>query len=141
MLSKTFTLSAGADLQALRAIVRNNTTSGACASGQYADRDDLVFRLGDMPPQVTLHSPGAVLSGTVSLSAEASDDTVSGTVTLQASAQDGTGVVRVEFLQSGNLLGVATQEPFQIAWDTTGTPDGTRYLSVRAQGVPVTIQN
>ncbi|HYI00395.1 Ig-like domain-containing protein [Hyalangium sp.] len=123
VLSKTFTLSAGAELQAIRAIVRNTSTSGPCVSGIRMDRDDVVFRVGDMPPQVAMSSPGAVVSGTVTLSADVWDDF---------------GVDLVNFsgahpiYGSNFYLGSATQTPYQDTWNTAHFPDGPYAVTAKA---------
>jgi hypothetical protein len=117
VLTKRFTLSEGADLQAIRAIVRNNTYSGACASGRFADRDDLVFRLGDAAPQVSLSSPGELLSGTVTLAAEATDDIL---------------IDRVLFYAGANYLGYDPLAPYGLNWNTALLSDGTYVLTARA---------
>ncbi|MGC8762902.1 MAG: S8 family serine peptidase [Acidobacteriota bacterium] len=91
----------------------------------------------DDPPAVTVTAPlsGAVLRGTVLLEAEATDDH---------------GVVRVDFLADGQLLGSATAPPFRFSWDTAGRT-GSATLTARAvdtlgqtgtsSPVPVTFAN
>ncbi|WP_224365613.1 Ig-like domain-containing protein [Hyalangium versicolor] len=120
VLSTSFVLTAGADLQAIRAVMRYKSSAGACVTGDfstYTDRDDLVFRLGDSPPEVTLTAPGSVLSGTAQLAAEASDD-----------AQ----VDRVLFYAGSNYLGYDPLPPYGLNWNTTLIADGTYSLTARA---------
>ncbi len=57
---------------------------------------------------------------------------VGGTVTLSADASDNTGVERVEFLGGGNVVGSDTSAPYSFAWDTTGVPDGSTTIAARA---------
>ncbi|HYI00394.1 Ig-like domain-containing protein [Hyalangium sp.] len=132
VLSKTFYLSAGAEVQAIRAIMRTNSTSGSCASGSYADRDDLVFRLGDTPPQVILESPGVAVSGTVRFSANASDDIE---------------INRVLFYSGADYLGYDSAAPYQLNWNSTAYSDGPHEFTAtvvdgsnqRAVSAPVTV--
>ncbi|WP_224240236.1 Ig-like domain-containing protein [Hyalangium gracile] len=117
VLSTSFVLTAGADLQAIRGVMRYKSTAGACVASGYTDRDDLVFRLGDSAPQVTLTAPGAVLGGTAALSAEASDDS---------------GLKRVLFYAGNDYLGYDPLPPYGLNWNTTLVPDGTYSLTARA---------
>ncbi|WP_224370466.1 Ig-like domain-containing protein [Hyalangium versicolor] len=116
---RTFTLSPGANLQAIRVTTEPyNYDYLPCASNNsYNDRDDLVFRVGDMPPQVTLNPPEPMLSGTVTLSANASDDIL---------------LSQVFFRSNGVDLGAALAPPYQLFWDTTHSPDGTYTLTAVA---------
>lgn len=87
-------------------------------------------------PTVTLTSPGA---------------TVSGTVTLQATASDDTGVVEVRFFAGATPIGSDTTAPYSVQWDTTTASDGSITLSAEAEdaagnvgtsaGVDVTVDN
>ncbi len=49
-LSATYTLPSGSSLQAVRAVFRYQGSAGACVSGSYNDRDDLVFAVDAPPP-------------------------------------------------------------------------------------------
>ena len=71
------------------------------------------------PPVVALTTPveGAALSGSVMLTADATDDT---------------GVTRVEFLVDGRLIATDTTAPYEVAWDSTGTSNGPVVLSAKA---------
>ncbi len=72
------------------------------------------------PPAVSITAPaaGAVVSGTVTVSANASDD--SGIVTL------------VEFFVDGALKASDTTAPFSFAWDTLTAAEGARSLTAKA---------
>jgi subtilisin family serine protease len=72
------------------------------------------------PPAVSINAPaaGAVVSGTVTVSANASDD--SGVVTL------------VEFFVDGMLKASDTTTPFSFAWDTLTAAEGARSLTAKA---------
>jgi peptidoglycan/xylan/chitin deacetylase (PgdA/CDA1 family) len=70
------------------------------------------------PPSVALTSPanGSTVSGTVDVSANASD----------------ASITKVDFLVDGQSVGSDTQTPFSIAWDSTSVPDGTHTIAVHA---------
>lgn len=71
------------------------------------------------PPTVTWVAPseGAVIAGTVQLSAKAAD---------------ASGIRAVRFLVDGQLLGETTSPPFVVEWDTTNTANIRHVLQVRA---------
>ncbi|QWP75696.1 PHB depolymerase family esterase [Lysobacter sp. K5869] len=71
------------------------------------------------PPQAVLTAPadGAAVSGTVTLTAEASDDV---------------GVERVEFLLDGAVLGSDASAPYSLQWNSANASDGAHRLQARA---------
>ncbi len=90
------------------------------------------------PPQITLTAPsaGAALSGTVTITADATDDL---------------GVTKVEFYHGAHLLGMDTSPPYELEWDSATASNGPGTLTARAYdgtcgltnsaAVEVTIQN
>ena len=73
------------------------------------------------PPTVTVTAPNA---------------TVSGTVTLTANATDNIGVAGVQFLVDNNPLAAGdTTSPYSVAWNTTMVANGTHTLSALARDV------
>jgi hypothetical protein len=94
---------------------------------------------------------GDDISPTASVTAPASAAVLQGTVTVSAAASDASGVARVDFYAGANLIGSDTTDPFSITWDTTLTPNGAQVLSAIAvdtfdnmgtsAGVPVTLDN
>jgi len=71
---------------------------------------------------------------TVSLTAPSSGATVSGTVTVSANASDNVGVTSVQFTLDGANLGSADSAgPYQTAWDTTSAANGAHILSAVAR--------
>ena len=74
------------------------------------------------PPSVTMTSP-------------AQSATLNGTVTVSANASDNSGVVAgVQFLLDGNPLGAEiTTAPYSIAWNTVTTTNGAHTLTARAR--------
>src|SRR4029077_1805110 len=70
----------------------------------------------------------------VAITAPLNAATVSGTVTVAATATDNVGVVGVQFYLDGAALGSEdTAAPYQIAWDTTNTTNGSHTLTARAR--------
>jgi uncharacterized membrane protein YtjA (UPF0391 family) len=122
-LGTTFVLPQGANLQAIRGVYRYGGSSSPCTGGGMNDHDDLVFYVSQepdaQPPAATLTAPsaGAALTGTVTLSATASDDF---------------GVTRVEFFDGATLLGSDTTAPYSLTWDTRQANNGVHALTARA---------
>src|SRR5205085_9744055 len=64
----------------------------------------------------------------------ASGATVSGTVTVSANASDNVGVTSVQFTLDGVNLGAAdTTAPYAMSWDTTTATAGTHTLTAVAR--------
>jgi aqualysin 1 len=140
-LTTTYTLPAGS-LQAIRGAFRYNGTVGSCGTGGYDDRDDLAFAVGassdPTPPTTAITAPsaGATLSGTATVSADASDNV---------------GVTRVEFYAGTTLIGTDTTAPYSVSWSTTSVANGSYTLTSKAfdasgnaatsAGVAVTVGN
>src|SRR5206468_12630419 len=69
----------------------------------------------------------------VSISAPASGATVSGSVTVSASASDNIGVAGVQFLVDGANLGAEdTSSPYSVSWNTTTVGNGSHTLTARS---------
>ncbi len=78
-------------------------------------------------------SGGDTTPPTVSLTAPATGSTVSGSVTVSANASDNVAVASVQFLLDGNALGAAdTSSPYSLSWDTTTAADGSHSLAALA---------
>ena len=77
-------------------------------------------------------TPGDTTPPTVNVTAPANGATVSGTVTVTASASDAVGVTRVEFLVDGSPVGSDTTAPYEFAWNSTGVSNGSHTLAARA---------
>ena len=70
---------------------------------------------------------------TAAITAPANGATVSGTVTLTANATDNVGVAGVQFLVDDNPLGAQdTTPPYSVSWDTTTATNGTHTLTALA---------
>jgi glucose/arabinose dehydrogenase/PKD repeat protein/fibronectin type 3 domain-containing protein len=71
---------------------------------------------------------------TASVTAPAAGTVVSGSVNVTATASDNVGVVGVQFLLDGAPLGAEDMTaPYGIAWDTTTASNGVHVLSARAR--------
>jgi hypothetical protein len=71
------------------------------------------------------------LQPTVSITAPTNGTTVSGTVTVSANATDNTAVASVSFYANGSLIGTDSTVPYSVSWNTTGLT-GTRSLQAVA---------
>lgn len=70
---------------------------------------------------------------TVSITSLSKVGTISGTVSISASASDDTGVSRVEFYYNvANLIAADTNSPYSVNWDTTTVSDGSYTLTAKA---------
>jgi hypothetical protein len=70
----------------------------------------------------------------VTLTSPAAGATVSGTVAVTASASDNVGVAGVRFFLDGSALGAEdTTAPYSVSWDTTTAANGVHTLSARAR--------
>ena len=68
---------------------------------------------------------------TISITAPSNTAIVSGTVSISASASDNVGVSRVEFYQNGVLL-ATTAAPYSYIWNTTTVANGSYLLTAKA---------
>jgi glucose/arabinose dehydrogenase len=87
-----------------------------------------------IPPTVSIDSPSA-------------GATESHVEVISATAADNKGVASVEFFADGNSIGIDTQAPYSISWNTTTLANGTHTLTAvaedlagnRTQSAPVTV--
>ncbi len=75
---------------------------------------------------------GDTTAPTVNVTAPATGTTVSGSVTISASASDNVGVSRVEFFVDGALVGSDTSSPYSFAWSSASVSNGSHALMARA---------
>ena len=67
------------------------------------------------------------------MTAPANGVLVSGTVNLSAQASDNVGVVSVQFLRDGAVLGAPdAAAPYGVSWDSTTVANGSHTLAARA---------
>lgn len=94
---------------------------------------------------------GDTVAPTTAITAPAAGATVSGTVTLTASASDNVGVTSVEFFVNSTRIGTDTAAPYSLAWNSTTVVNGTYTITSKAfdmagnvttsAGVTVTVNN
>lgn len=121
-------------------------TQGKVTGAGTASPNRLLYSLfpAGGPPDVTVPS--------VSITAPASGSTVSGTVAVSASASDNSGIVTlVEFFVDGVLKSSDTAAPWAFSWDTRTAANGSHTLTAKAYdpsnnvgasaSVPVTVSN
>ena len=96
--------------------------------------------------------PSEITPPTASMTAPTAGSTVAGTVTVTADASDNVGVAGVQFkLDGANLGAEVTSAPYAISWNTTTAPIGAHTLTALARdaagnvatsaGVDVTVAN
>ncbi len=82
----------------------------------------------------TPNSPPDATPPMVSITAPADGATVSGTINVTANASDNVGVVGVQFLLDGSNLGTEdTTSPYSVSWNTTSATAGAHALTARAR--------
>lgn len=95
-------------------------------------RDFFGVQYTSQPVTVTVNNDIAAPS--VSISAPAGGASLSGTVTVSAAASDNVGVVGVQFrLDGGNLGAEDTAAPYSVSWNTAGSRDGSHTLTAVAR--------
>jgi len=88
-------------------------------------------KLMDTPTSAPTASPDTT-APTVSLVSPQEGAVVSGVVAVSAEASDNTGVVKVEFYVDGSLSNTDTAAPYSFSWDTSASTDGAHTLGARA---------
>jgi len=105
-------------------VVEVTGTSNASSAGAFivVDAFDVTVSNADTTPPA------------VSITAPASGATVSGSVTVSASASDNVGVGGVQFLVDGANLGSEdTSSPYSVSWNTTTLANGSHTLTATAR--------
>src|SRR6185503_13168323 len=69
---------------------------------------------------------------TTSITAPANGATISGTVSVTASASDNVGVTKVEFYRDGTLASTSTTSPYSWSFNTTSVANGSHTLQSKA---------
>jgi hypothetical protein len=98
------------------------------ASDLGADMDALSAAMSAAPAPTDTAAP------TVQVSSPVAGTVVSGTITLSAAATDDIGVVAVQFAVDGVPIGAEdTAAPYSVSWSTKGVADGTHAITARAR--------
>jgi subtilisin family serine protease len=107
-----------------QALVSNATTGKVTNAGSGSPNRLLYSLFGS--------SGGDTTPPTTSITSPANGATVSGTIGVTASASDNVGVARVELYVDGALLATDTSSPYSFSWNTTTVADGGHNLQTRA---------
>jgi chitodextrinase len=79
---------------------------------------------------------------TISITAPANGATVSGTVAVSATASDNVGVTSVQFFLDGANLGLQLgSAPYSVSWDSTSTTNGAHTLTAQARDAAGNVGN
>jgi hypothetical protein len=112
----------------------NNGQQGAADTGQYWYFSAVQLRTDTWPGPVAPASGGDTIPPVTSLTAPAAGATISGTVNLTANATDNVGVAGVQFKLDGAALGAEdTAPPYSVSWNTTGAANGIHALTAVAR--------
>jgi hypothetical protein len=109
----------------------DTTTAGDGSHTLTAVAHDAAGNQTTSPPvAVTIDNaaPPDTAPPTVSITSPANGATVSGTIAVSASASDDVGVAGVEFFLDGARRADDTTTPYSLSWDTTTTADGPHTL-------------
>jgi phosphodiesterase/alkaline phosphatase D-like protein len=79
-----------------------------------------------LPPVVDTTKP------TVSVVSPTSNSVLSGTVNISANASDNVGVTKVDFYSGTTLIGTDQTNPYSIDWNTIGTPNSQVIIKAKA---------
>lgn len=108
---------------ASQALVSNATLNKVTSAGSGSP-NRLLYSIFGSTPDTT--------APTTSVTSPAAGSTVSGTITVTASASDDVGVAKVELYVDGALLGTDTSSPYEFSWNTTTVADGSHTLQSKA---------
>jgi subtilisin family serine protease len=86
-------------------------------------------------PQVVVTVERDTTAPTVAISSPAPGATVSGSVKILADASDAQGLKKVEFHVDGKLISSDPSAPYSTTWDSRALPNGTHTLTARAYDV------
>jgi subtilisin family serine protease/regulation of enolase protein 1 (concanavalin A-like superfamily) len=81
---------------------------------------------------VTVSNGGDTTQPSVSLTAPAAGATLSGTVTLSATASDNVALARVEFLVDGAVVATDTTASYSASWNSASVASGSHSVAARA---------
>ncbi len=109
----------------------------ATTTGQYKIRvkaysGSASFTLTATYPGQNNPGGGDTTAPTVSIIAPSNGATVSGTISFSANATDNESMERVEFYVDGSLIGTDTYSSYSINWDTTTVSNGSHTLQAKA---------
>jgi hypothetical protein len=112
----------------------NTTTATNATHSLTAKAYDAANNIGTSAAvSVTVNNVGGdTTPPTVSITAPANGATVSGTVSVTATASDNVGVTKVEFYLDGALQSTDTTSPYAWSWDSTTASNASHTLTAKA---------
>ena len=111
---------------ASQALVNNSTPNKVTNAGSGSPNRLLYSLFGGAPP------PSDTTPPTTSITSPGNGATVSGTISVTANASDNVGVTRVELYRDNVLIGTDTSSPYEFAWNTTTVSNGGHALQTKA---------
>jgi hypothetical protein len=122
------------DLTAPYSVTWNTTTATAGSHTLTAQARDTAGNLASSAVTVTVAAPTDTTPPSVSITAPAAGSTVSGTVSVSANATDAGGIAGVQFRLDGVNLGAEDlTAPYSVTWNTTTATAGSHTLAAQAR--------
>jgi hypothetical protein len=123
----------GSDTSSPYSVSFNTTTAANGSHTLYAKAYDAA---GNVQTSTSIsvsvsNSTSDTTAPVVSLTSPSSGTTVSGTIAVSASASDNVGIAKVEFYRSTTLIASDTTSPYSISFDTTTVANGSLSLSAK----------
>lgn len=127
----------GAALYAVTGLASTTHTLAVEATGTKNAASSDIFVVVDAFDVTSSGSAGPdTTPPTVSITSPAAGASVSGTISVSANATDGVGVAGVQFFLDGTPLATEdTSAPYAVGWDTTTAADGSHTLTAVARDV------
>ncbi|WP_225410464.1 S8 family serine peptidase [Stigmatella hybrida] len=115
--------------QQVRDALVNNGTAGKVTSPGTGSPNVLLYTgfIGDGG-----QNPGDTTPPSTSITSPAGGASLSGSATLSADASDNVGVSRVEFYAGTSLIGTDSSAPYSISWNTASVANGSYTLTSKA---------
>ncbi|HKH20709.1 MAG TPA: Ig-like domain-containing protein, partial [Gammaproteobacteria bacterium] len=111
----------------------SDTTTAPLTSYQYEIRArDAAGNVSGASTTASVTTPADTTPPTVSVTAPASGALLSGPVTLAANATDAVVVDHVDFLVNNNVVGTDTTAPYGVTWNSATIADGLTTITARA---------
>ena len=130
VLAKTCTNS-GAWVQASASVTAGHSVTLTLSNHDDNNAGDPTYTLYD-DVAVTGSAPPDTTPPTTQVTAPASGSTVSGSVTVTATASDNVGVTKIELYIDGALLASGASSPESAAWSTAGAANGGHAITSKA---------
>jgi Concanavalin A-like lectin/glucanases superfamily/Malectin domain/Domain of unknown function (DUF1929)/Bacterial Ig domain/Bacterial Ig-like domain len=112
-------------------------TDGSLSTGTYYYRvkaEDAVGNLSPASNEANATVTGDTTAPSVSITTPTNGATVSGSITVSANASDNTAVAGVQFKVDGGILGSEdTSSPYSLTWDTATVANGSHTLTAVAR--------